>query len=68
MTAENENENEPVKLTEKLRSEITEEEPIEEKVELTGPVVPEDEERFEETVGTTECRPKHRTSKAREKE
>ncbi len=62
---DNENDNEPVKLTEELRSEITEEEPIDSNVRVLEPTEPiveptepvvelEDEERFEETTGTTD--------------
>ncbi len=62
MAAE-ENDNEPVKLTVKLRSEITEQEPLEYTVlrpakpivEPEEPIVePEDEERFEETMESTD--------------
>ena len=50
MITQFENENKPFKLTEKLRSEITEEEPMNEKIELTTAAV--------ETVGPTRDRPK----------
>src|SRR5438093_10738040 len=57
--------NEPIKLTEEMRAEITEEEPIEDNgrvLELGGPSIePEDEERFEETIEVE-------TTKAQERE
>jgi hypothetical protein len=50
MTAQdNENDNEPVKLTEEVQSELTEEEPIDADVRV---LVPADEERFEQSIDT----------------
>ncbi len=51
MAAE-ENYNEPVKVTENLRSEITEEEPL--AYQALDASEPEDEERFEETITKAE--------------
>jgi hypothetical protein len=61
---QNENGNEPFKLAEKLRSEIVEVEPIEEKIQAGTIVRPEDEERFRETEGTTKLPPKRKTRKS----
>ena len=43
-----ENENEPVNLTEEMRSEITEDEPIDSSIRVLEPE--DEEERFEETM------------------
>jgi hypothetical protein len=47
-----ENENEPVNLTEKMRSEITEDEPIDSSIRVLEPE--DEEERFEETMESTD--------------
>ncbi|HEX9317448.1 MAG TPA: hypothetical protein VF884_00775 [Nitrososphaeraceae archaeon] len=65
MAFEENEDNEPAKLTEEMRAEITEEEPIENNVRVlqaAGPIVePEVEERFEETTDIV-------TTKAQERE
>jgi hypothetical protein len=47
-----ENENEPVNLTEEMRSEITEDEPIDSSIRVLEPE--DEEERFEETMESTD--------------
>jgi len=74
---EDEEGNEPAKLNEEMRSEITEQEPIENNVRVLEPeipiVEPEDEERFEEptdieiTMGK-KSKPKHDARKAKRRQ
>jgi hypothetical protein len=47
-----ENENEPINLTEEMRSEITEDEPIDSSIRVLEPE--DEEERFEETMESTD--------------
>ena len=60
--SQNQNENEPFKLTEKLRSEIVEAEPLEEEIEAGSGVITENE-RFKNTVVATGLPLKRRTRK-----
>jgi hypothetical protein len=61
--SQNQNENEPFKLTEKLRSEIVEVEPIEEEIEA-GSGVRGESERFKNTAVTTKFPLKRNTRKS----
>lgn len=60
-----ENENEPVNLTEEMRSEITEDEPIDSSIRVLEPE--DEEERFEETMESTDTAKVQRVKAERKK-
>ena len=60
-----ENENEPVNLTEEMQSEITEDEPIDSSIRVLEPE--DEEERFEEPMESYKTRQKFKTSNQSEK-